>query len=243
MANYRDTGVVLRTIRLGEADRIVTILTPEHGKVRAVAKGVRKVKSRIGARLEPLTHVDVLCWRGRELDIVTQVEVIDVFRGIRSDLARLGPAMTMLEIVDQVTVDHQGSPALYTLLVGALRSIEVSASPVTLAAFCLRLLTVEGVGPVTDRCAHCGRAGPLVAFDAGEGGFLCHSCRRGQAVSAEVVALAQRICSGGLARALTEPEGPTVDALERIATSAVEHHLDRRLRTTRHHLAEETTPA
>jgi DNA repair protein RecO (recombination protein O) len=243
VAIYRDTGVVLRTIRLGEADRIVTIVTPTHGKVRAVAKGVRKVKSRIGARLEPLTHVDMMCWRGRELDIVTQVEVIDVFRGIRSDLARLGEAMTMLEIVDQVTVDHQGSPALYTLLVGALRSLESTGSPVTLAAFCLRLLTVEGVGPVTDSCAHCGSAGPLVAFDAAEGGFLCRSCRRGQAVSPEVVALAQSVCSGGLARALTETNVPTVDALERLAISAVEHHIDRRLRTTRHHLAEETTPA
>jgi DNA repair protein RecO (recombination protein O) len=243
VANYRDTGVVLRTIRLGEADRIVTILTPRHGKVRAVAKGVRKVRSRIGARLEPLTHVDMMCWRGRELDIVTQVEVIDVFRGIRSDLVRLGRAMSMLEIADQVTVDHQGSPALYTLLVGALRSLEVTASPVTLAAYCLKLLAVEGVGPSTDFCAHCGRTEPLVAFDAGEGGFLCHSCRRGQAVSPEVVDLARRICSGRLARALTEPDSPTVDALERLATSAVEHHLDRRLRTTRHHLAEESTPA
>jgi DNA repair protein RecO (recombination protein O) len=243
VANYRDSGVVLRTIRLGEADRIVTILTPRHGKVRAVAKGVRKVKSRIGARLEPLTHVDMMCWRGRELDIVTQVEVIDVFRGIRSDLARLGPAMTMLEIVDQATVDRQGSPALYALLVGALRSLEVTASPVTLAAFCLKLLAVEGVGPVTDSCAHCGRDAPLVAFDAGEGGFLCRDCRRGQAVSPDVVALARRICSGGLARALAEPDGPTVEALERLTTSAVEHHLDRRLRTTRHRLAEETTPA
>ena len=243
VATYRDTGVVLRTIRLGEADRIVTIVTPEHGKVRAVAKGVRKVKSHIGARLEPLTHVDMMCWRGRDLDIVTQVEVIDVFRGIRSDLARLGPAMTMLEIVDQVTVDHQGSPALYKLLVGALRSLETTASPVTLAAFCLRLLSVEGVGPVTDSCAHCGRSGPLVAFDAGEGGFLCQDCRRGQAASPAVVELAQRICSGALARALTEPDGPTVDALERLATSAIEHHLDRRLRTTRYHVAEETAPA
>ena len=243
MPNYRDSGVVLRTIRLGEADRIVTIITPEHGKVRAVAKGVRKVKSHIGARLEPLTHVDMMCWRGRDLDIVTQVEVLDVFRAIRSDLARLGPAMTMLEIVDQVTVDHQGSPALYTLLVGALRSLEVTASPVTLAAFCLKLLTIEGVGPVTDCCAHCGSAEPLVAFDAAEGGFLCRSCRRGQAVSPEVVALAQRICSGGLARALAEPDGPIVEALEHVAISAVEHNLDRRLRTTRSHLAEETTPA
>src|SRR5487761_1068136 len=113
MANYRDSAVVVRTIRLGEADRIITMLTSEHGKVRAVAKGVRKVKSRIGARLEPLTHVDLLCWRGRELDIVSQVEVLDVFKDIRGDLERLGAAMTMVEIVDQSTVDHQHAPELY----------------------------------------------------------------------------------------------------------------------------------
>ena len=130
---------------------------------------------------------------------MTQVEVVDVFRGIRSDPARLGPAMTMLEIADQVTVDHQGSPALYRLLVCARRSLEATASPVTLAAFCLKALMVEGVGPSVDFCAHCGREEPLVAFDAGEGGFLCHACRRGQAVSPEVVDLAKRICSGGLA--------------------------------------------
>ena len=104
MALYRDVGVVLRTMRLGEADRIVTIVTPEHGKVRAVAKGVRKTKSRIGARVEPLSHVSLLCWRGRELDVVTQVEVLDSFRAIREDLDRLTPALTMLEIVDQLAV-------------------------------------------------------------------------------------------------------------------------------------------
>ena len=242
MPNYRDSGVVLRTIRLGEADRIVTLLTEEHGKVRAVAKGVRKVKSRIGARLEPLTHVDVMCWRGRELDVVSQVEVVDVFRKVREDLALLGAAMTMAEIADQVTVDHQQAPELCTLLVGALRTLETTGAPIILAAFCLKLLALEGVGLTTDRCASCGEDRALVAFDAAEGGFLCQDCRSGRAVNEAVVALARQIGSGGLARALDEPRSPTVNGLEHLMTGAVERHLDRRLRTTRHHLAEASQP-
>jgi DNA repair protein RecO (recombination protein O) len=238
VANYRDRGLVLRTIRLGEADRIATILSLEHGKVRAVAKGVRRVKSRLGARTEPLTHVDFMAWRGRELDVVNQVEVIDVFPRIRSDLARFDGAVTMAEIIDQSTVDHQQSPELYRLLVGALRSLEETGSPLVLSAFCLKLLAIEGLGVVTDRCAACGSEPPLVAFDAAQGGFLCARCRRGQAVSAEVVALAGRITSGGLARALREAQGAEIGQLEHLAVGAVEHHLERRLRSARHHLAE-----
>src|SRR3954468_16625089 len=94
---YRDSGVVLRTIKLGEADRIVTFVTRSHGKVRAVAKGVRKTKSRFGGRLDPITHVSLLFYEGRELDIVNQAETIDHFRAIRDDLDRLGRATSMLE--------------------------------------------------------------------------------------------------------------------------------------------------
>lgn len=238
MANYRDRGVVLRSIRLGEADRIASVLTLEHGKVRAVAKGVRRVKSRLGARTEPLTHIDFMAWRGRELDIVNQVEVIDVFPRIRSDLERLDAAVTMVEIIDQSTVDHQPTPELYRLLVGALRSLEGSGSPLVLAAFCLKLLATEGVGVVADRCATCGSDTPLVAFDASYGGFLCASCRRGQAVTAEVVVLARAITTGGLAHAIKEARGPEVGQLENLAIGAVERHLDRRLRSARHNLSE-----
>ncbi|HUZ19867.1 MAG TPA: DNA repair protein RecO [Acidimicrobiales bacterium] len=243
MALYRDVGVVLRTMRLGEADRIVTIVTPEHGKVRAVAKGVRKTKSRIGARVEPLSHVSLLCWRGRELDVVTQVEVLDSFRAIREDLDRLTPALTMLEIVDQVAVQDHPMPEHFKMLVGALRALAETGSPLVLGAFCWKLLAVEGVGPVVDSCARCGTDAELVAFDVEEGGFLCRSCRRGQAVSAETVALVRRILGGDLARVLTEPADATTDAVERLATSALEHHLDRRLRSTRHHPDSGVRPA
>ncbi|MDA8291909.1 MAG: DNA repair protein RecO [Actinomycetota bacterium] len=236
MATYRDEGVVLRTVRLGEADRIVTLATPVHGKVRAVAKGVRRTKSRIGARVEPLTHVTLLCWKGRELDVVTQVEVLDSFRAIREDLDRMAPALTMLEIVDQVAVEQHPMGELFTTLVGALSTLESSDSPLVLAAFCWRLLVVEGVAPVVDSCVRCGSDGPLVAFDAAEGGFCCRECRRGPAVSPESVEIVRRIVGGGIRRVLDEGAHESDGEVEQIAIRAVERLLDRRLRTTRHAL-------
>ena len=119
MTLYRDEGVVLRTFRLGEADRIVTLMTRGRGKVRAVAKGVRRTHSKFGARLEPLSHVTMMCWQGRELDIVNQAEVLDTFRGIREDLARVTKAYTLLEVVDQLAQEGHPDPRLYSMLVGA----------------------------------------------------------------------------------------------------------------------------
>ena len=159
MTTYRDEGIVLRTMRLGEADRIVTILTAEHGKVRAVVKGVRRTKSRVGGRVEPLSHVALLCWRGRELDIVSQVESIDTFRAIRDDLGRLGPATTILEIADQVAEQHAPAAELYTMVLGALRALDAEASPLLLGAFCFKLLAIEGVSPIVEACARCASPG------------------------------------------------------------------------------------
>lgn len=221
-------------MRLGEADRIVTILTASHGKVRAVAKGVRRTKSRMGGRVEPLSHVAMLCWSGRELDIVSQAESLDTFRTIREDLARLGPATTILEIADQVAEQHAPASELFTMVLGALKSLDAVASPLLLGAFCLKLLAVEGVSPVVDACARCGAEGPLVAFNLADGGLLCANCRRGQAVSPGFVTLARMILTGGLAGALKEPASDATTEVERIALSAVEHHLDRRLRSARH---------
>src|SRR5438309_10717352 len=100
MALYREQGVVLRTYKLGESDRIIILLTNGRGKVRAVGKGVRKTKSRFGGRLEPPNNLNLLLYEGRELDIVTQAESIDHFRPIRDDLGRMTAAMALLEAVD-----------------------------------------------------------------------------------------------------------------------------------------------
>ena len=124
MTLFRDRGMVLRTIRLGEADRIVTLMTEQHGKVRAVAKGVRRTRSKFGSRLEPLSHVALLGWQGRgDLDIVNQVEVIDTNRAVREDLDRMAAAMSMLETVDQIGQERHANPRLYEMLVGAVAAL------------------------------------------------------------------------------------------------------------------------
>ena len=243
MATYRDEGIVLRTMRLGEADRIVTILTAEHGKVRAVAKGVRRTKSRMGGRVEPLSHVAMLCWRGRELDVINQAESLDTFRAIREDMTRLAPATIILEIADQIAEQHAPASELFAMVLGALRSLESSASPLLLGAFCLKLLAAEGVGPIVEECARCRSPGPLVAFELSEGGLLCAKCRRGQAVSPEFVAMARRILGGGLATALRETPDRVAYEVERVGLSAVEQHLDRRLRSTRQLVESERIPS
>ncbi len=240
MATFRDEGVVLRTIRLGEADRIVTLATPEHGKVRAVAKGVRKPKSRLAGRLEPLTYVKVMCWRGRDLDVVNQVEALDHFKAIREDLDRVPVAMTMLEVVDHLALERQPMEDLFRMLVGALRTLDERPSPALLGAFLWKLLALEGVGPSIERCARCAETAELVAFDPGEGGFLCRSCRRGEAVGADTLSLIGSILNGGLKGALELPPSRATAESERLATLATEYHLDRRVRSA-HRRAEITT--
>ncbi len=231
MGLYRDHGIVLRTYKLGEADRIVNLVTERHGKVRAVAKGVRKTSSRFGARLEPTSHVSLLLYEGRELDIVSQAETIDQFRTVRGDLHRLTRAIALLEAVDQVSQERHEDTRLYQMLLGALRQLEARDAPLLVPAFFLRLLAHEGSRPELDRCVSCGSDGPLVAFDLEEGGALCRACRRGVALSPDALGLLRRILGGGLAGVLAEPASPGAGEVEALATRALEHHLERRLRS------------
>src|SRR5438552_13372057 len=166
MALYRDEGVVLRTHRLGESDRIVAMVTKGHGKVRAVAKGVRKTKSRFGGRLEPCSHVSMLLYEGRgELDIVSQAETIDHFRAVREDLDRMAAAMTLLEAVDQVAQEREANVRLYQMLVGALRALAARPAPLLVPAFFWKLLSHEGAHRLLEQCASGGLPDDPVAVD------------------------------------------------------------------------------
>lgn len=236
MTQFRDRGVVLRTIRLGEADRIVTLMCEQHGKVRAVAKGVRRTTSKFGSRLEPLSHVALLGWQGRgDLDTINQVEVIDTFRPVREDLDRMAAAMSMLEVADQIGQERHGNPRLYEMLVGAIAALAARDSPMVAPAFFLKVLVLEGTAPMLEACVACGEEDTelLVAFDPLEGGVLCRRCRRGRPLSAEGLALLRRTLGGGLSGVLAEPRSPTTDEIISLATEAIEAHLDRRLRSVR----------
>jgi DNA repair protein RecO (recombination protein O) len=233
MANplYRDTGVVLRTYKLGEADRIVVVLTEHHGKVRAVAKGVRKTMSKFGARLEPLSHVRLLMYQGRELDIVSQADSVETLAPLVGDLDHLTNGLAIVEAVDQLTMDREPSPHIYRMLVGALRTVAERSGPLVVPAFYWKLLASEGVRPELDECVRCGSAGPLVAFDMNEGGVLCRSCRTGAPISAEALEVTRMILGGRLNDALDVQGGPVTHEVAGHANRALEHHLERRLRT------------
>jgi len=235
MGLYRDEGVVLRTIKLGETDRIVTLLAHRSGKVRAVAKGVRKPGSRFGARLEPTSHVAFQCYRGRELDVVTQVETITAHRALREHYGCVTHAVSMLEVVDQVAPEREPNPDLYRMLVGALRTLDEQPSPLVSTAFFWKVLALEGFQPVLDTCTRCGDdAGPFVAVDLDEGGVLCDPCSStaGRRVDPAAVAVIADIVGGRLRAVLAAPPPPEVLAdVERLAIRAVEYHSERRLRS------------
>ena len=231
MALYRDEGVVLRTWKLGESDRIVVLFTRGRGKVRAVAKGVRKTRSKFGSRLEPTSHVALQLYEGRELDIVTQAETIDHLGALRDDLERLTRATSLLEAIDTVAQDRHPDARLYTMLVGALRTLAAVDHPLVVPGFFLKLLAHEGFQPRVDGCAVCDRVDELVAFDLDEGGLLCQEHRKGAAVTPEAIALLRQVLSGRLREALDRPAGPAAFEVEGLATRTLEHHLERRLRS------------
>jgi DNA repair protein RecO (recombination protein O) len=214
-------------------------MTERHGKVRAVAKGIRRTQSKFGARLEPLTHVDLLLWQGRgDLDIVNQVEVLDTFRAVREDLSRVAKGIALLEVTDQMAQERHPDAQLYTMLVGALRALSDPATDPTLLApsFFLKALVLEGALPVLDACASCGEPDgtvELVAFDLTQGGTLCRSHRSGRPMSAAALALLRRILGGELGSVLRGPTPPAADEVAELATEAMEAHLDRRIKSVR----------
>ena len=180
MTLYRDDGVVLRTQKLGEADRIVSLLTRRHGRVRAVAKGVRRTKSKFGARLEPFTHVDLQLYQGRELDIATQAEAVTSYgEGIVDDYARYTSGAAMLEMSERLTDERQPATKMFLLLVGGLRALAAAEHDpgLVLDAFLLRALSVSGYEPALTLCARCGAPGPHRWFAVAAGGSVCDDCR------------------------------------------------------------------
>ncbi|MGH9040412.1 MAG: DNA repair protein RecO [Acidimicrobiia bacterium] len=231
---YRERGVVLRTIKLGEADRIVTFLTEGRGKVRAVAKGIRRSKSRFGARLEPTSHVALQLYEGRNLDVVTQVETIASHRSLREGYEVFTQAVAMLEATDAVVQERQANIPLYRMLVAALGTLTEAPVPGVTVGFFWKLLSLEGFHPVLEACARCDEpvAGAAM-FDLNEGGVLCPACAGPGAprVSPGTLAVVGRILGGGLRGVLAEPPGPALAGAESLALRALEHHLERRLRS------------
>ncbi len=185
MAVYKSKGIVLRSIRYGEADRILDLYTEDSGLVSTIAKGIRRTKSRFGGRLEPLSCVDFLAYEGKTLDTITQVEVLRAFRGVREDLARLEAAGGMIGAVRALSGGDEADRRVFNLLYHALDALEDRGEGVKSveAAFGLKLSILAGYTPRLDACVSCGRNPggatdeDLSYFAPPLGGVLCASCR------------------------------------------------------------------
>jgi DNA repair protein RecO (recombination protein O) len=236
---YRDEAVVLRTQKLGEADRIVALLTRRHGRVRAVAKGVRRTSSRFGSRLEPFMHVDLQLAEGRSLDVVTQAETLTPFgESVCSDYRLYTTGTAMLETAERlVAEEHEPSLQQYLLLLGGLGVLaRRERDPgLVLDSFLLRSLAVAGYAPTFADCAACGRPGPHRGFSAAAGGSLCSDCRLpGMATPAEeTVVLLAALLAGDWVVAEQSQERHRRECNGLVA-AYLQWHLERGLRSLPH---------
>ena len=232
---YKDEGVVLKTIKLGEADRIVTLFTRDHGKVRAVAKGIRKTKSRFGARLEPFTQAAVLVYRGRSLDTITQADILTSFHEVREDYTRLTSAAALADIVEKITPERERATSTYRLLVDGLDALKAGKGATVVPAFLVKLLSISGYHPQLTTCAGCGEtAAGLGGFSPALGGAVCVSCwpddRDALTVSIDRLRLLGRL----LDRDFGEPaEAGDAEELTDVLRRYAESHLERPLRSLR----------
>ena len=233
---YRDDAVVLRAQKLGESDRIVTLFTRRHGRVRAVAKGVRRTMSRFGGRLEPFGHVDVQLMEGRTLDVISQVEGLDLYgKAFFEDYPRYTAASAIAETAERLTpIEEEPSLRLYLLTLGAFRALALGehAGPLVLDAYLLRSMGVAGWAPALRECAVCGTAGVHRAFSVPAGGSVCPDCRPPGAANPAPSTLELMI-------ALTEGDWKVADAsvgparreASGLVAAHLQWHLERALRS------------
>jgi len=176
---YRDEAVVLRVQKLGEADRIITLLTKRHGRIRAVAKGVRRTRSKFGATVEPFSHVDVQLYPGRSLEIITQAEGLHAYgEQLVQDYGRYTAGTAVLETAERLTAEEkEPSLKLYLLVLGALKALGERDPGLVLDAFMLRAMAVSGYEPSLTSCGQCGDVGPHRWFSVPMGGSVCGGCR------------------------------------------------------------------
>lgn len=238
MPTYREEAIVLRKLDYGEADRIYTLLTREHGKVGAIAKGVRKNTSRLAPALDLFARIDVLLAAGRNLDVIAQAERLPGPR-LEADLGRTAHAGLVAELAERVTEDRHPLEGVYELTAVALRDLAVEADPRRATAwFLMQALELLGFAPQLHSCAACDLPLPPspAAFSAAAGGLLCDSCADPAWARLSVTAIkVLRVMQAGdaaLYRRL-KLEGDLLQEVEGTLEAHLEHHLDRRLNSLR----------
>jgi DNA repair protein RecO (recombination protein O) len=240
MPTYSDEGIVLRRIDYGETDRILTVLTLEHGKIGVIARGVRRSQSRLASRTDLFTRSRMQLARGRgELDVLTQAESVAASPA-RSDARRAAYASLCAELSDRVLESHHAEPEIYALVAGALAACaDPERDPrAAVVWFARRMVDRLGYAPQLLDCASCERRLPesTAWFSAPGGGLLCATCApadpEAAACSVRVIKVLRTAAEGDESLWLRlRLDAPTLQTLERIVESELAYHLDRRLRS------------
>jgi DNA repair protein RecO (recombination protein O) len=232
----RDDAVVLRTYKSGESDRVVVLWTRNYGKVRVLAKGIRKTTSRLGGNLETLAYVNVDLVKTRgDFYIARHVAHKERLTTLRKSYSRINAGYAVVEVMDAIPSDDVADHDIFELLTRVLLTLDDETYDPMLvpSSFYFKLLTLDGSGPVVDVCVNCGRDVPLVAFDAEVGGTLCGECRSGTSISSDALHLIRRIMSGDLAAVLREESPAGAGEVMAIALDSIESHFGKQLRATR----------
>lgn len=234
MKALKTEAIVLRSIRYGEADRILHLYTPHHGKLGAIAKGARKPSSRFGARLEPFMRVNLVLRPGRgDLHTVTGVETVQQFPKLRMSAAGLDWAARACDAVARLLDGPDPHVHAYNLLANSLTAIDANVSAATKSsqvAFRLKLLVAAGLQPCLDACASCGDDSGLVAFSGAAGGVVCAGCDR-DSFPIRPAAVDWLVEALGVSVALAPNAGEIeLRMAERCVNETVEHHANVRLR-------------
>ena len=240
MPTYQADAVVLRRLEYGEADRILTLLTREYGKLGAIAKGARRGKARAGSSLDLFSHSQMMLAKGHNLDVVTQVQRAGDSRHISGDLARTAYASLVTEVVDKVLEERHPVDEIFELVVDTLARLnetERSARADT-AWFLMRMLDLLGYQPQLFNCAGCGQALPEARawFSPLLGGVLCHVCgsQNQSGLPLSVNGLKVLRVMGAADRELYDRlrlEAPLLNEVEQALEEQLEYHLDRRLKS------------
>lgn len=236
---YRTEALIVGRIELGEVDRVLTLFTPQYGKIRAIAKGIRRPQSRLAPHLELFNHSKVMLAKGRDLDVVTSAEMIDAHWPLRNDLEAFGHASYLVELLNLFTEDRQESLAAFELLSRSLRLLGDRVDPFAVARhYELALLTAVGFRPELFQCVGCARqiAAEPNALSLRLGGLLCPQCRSAD-LSAPVLSInAQKyirlLDRSGLAGAVALSLDPgTASEVERALSAYARHHAERESRS------------
>ncbi len=229
-------GIVLRSLRYGEADRILHLYTPMRGRVGAIAKGVRRTRSRFGGRLEPFFHLDLVLHEGRsDLLTVTSAETLRPHARLRADGPALGAAARACDAVARLFDTNEANPAVFQLLASELRLLDADparhATHANQLAFRLKLLLAAGLAPQLAACAACGEREHLVAFSGAEGGVVCAGCEAGAfPLDGAAHAFMTGALGAPLAQVPADAAQRTLKQVERAVGETVEHHGAGRLR-------------